>query len=104
MVVDSPDDEKAAVGRLTSFLEAARIPAQVDVLVRGERALFDVIRDASADAGIVFLGMKPPAPDQTPEDYSRYYEELLRQTDSLPATALVTANEKVDFRSIFGGR
>ena len=36
--------------------------------------------------------------------YSRYYEELLVRTEALPATALVTANERIDFRGIFAAR
>ena len=69
--------------------------------MRGDRELFEVIRGSSKDADLVFLGMRLPAEDESAEDYSKYYEKLLRSTEDFRVTAMVMAGEKVDFRRIF---
>jgi hypothetical protein len=67
--------------------------------------VFEEISRVSAEADIVFLGMRPTQEEESAEDYSRYYEALLSQTATLPATALCVAGEKtVDFRAIFRDR
>lgn len=100
-LVDSPQEQEAAAARMRQFLSEARIAAKTEALVRGEAATFDAIRASSADADLVFLGMRPPSHDESAEEYSEYYEELLRKTEALPVTAMVMAGETVDFARIF---
>ena len=101
-IVDSESEKTDAANRLAQFLAEARVQATPEVLVRGAGdKLFDVITSSSRAADLVFLGMRPPAPDEAPETYSVYYESLLKHTESLPATAMVMAGEKVDFFRIF---
>ena len=94
-------DRAEAAGRLEAFLREARVAATPEVLVLEGQQEFAVIRNASRDAELVFLGMRSPEPGETAEAYSRYYEALLEATEGLPATALVMAGEKVDFTRIF---
>lgn len=100
-IVRTPDEQEDAARRLRQFLSDARVAAQADVLVSGDPGAFEVIRRSSADAALVFLGMRAPKPDESAETYSVYYEELLRETELLPATAIVLAGEPVDFTRIF---
>ena len=100
-VVDNESQRAEAALRLSQFLAEARVRATPEVLVRGNEDLFDIIRHSSSGADLVFLGMRPPEPDEPPEFYSAYYEQLLGQTQALPATAFVMAGEKVDFFRIF---
>jgi amino acid transporter len=103
-VVDAPDQEAAALGRLTSFLGEARVVATPGVAVAEPGRAFEEIARVSAEADLVFLGMRPTEDGETAEEYSRYYEDLLHRTATLPATALVVAGEKtVDFKAIFRG-
>ena len=104
-VVDSEDERDDAVARLKSFCAESRVSATAEVLVRGSgSAVFDVIKRSSAAADLVFIGMRPPSADETPEAYSAYCEWLLRNTDAFPAAALAMAGEKMDFRRIFEGQ
>jgi hypothetical protein len=100
-IVDAEEQKDDAAARLKKFLDEARIIATPEVLVRGEKVVFDIIMQSSKDADLVFLGMRPPAENETAEDYSTYYELLLMHTDPFPATALVMAGEKMDFHRIF---
>jgi hypothetical protein len=47
--------------------------------------------------------MRPPSEGQNAEAYSEYYRELLRATETLPATAMVMAGETLEFNQIFEG-
>jgi hypothetical protein len=102
-IVDSVAKKEDAVARLKRFLDDARIAATPEVHVCGGQDAFQVIRRSSAHADLVFLGMRPPGPTETAKDYSRYYEGLLRDTEALPATALIIAGENLDFHRIFVG-
>jgi hypothetical protein len=104
IIVNADTESAEALTRLTAFLGDARIEATPHVHVADGAPRFDVIRKVSADAGLVFLGMRPPTADEPAERYSAYYEELLRETESLPATALVIPGEQIDFRRIFETR
>lgn len=100
-LVDADEERQEAAARLALFLSDARISADSEVVVRGAEQGFEVIQRSSLDADLVILGMRPPADDESAEAYSAYYEQLLRQTEALPGTALVLASEHVDFRRIF---
>jgi hypothetical protein len=100
-LVDTDVEIEAAAARMTQFLAEARITATPDVIVRGGRTHFEAISASSSDAELVFLQMRAPEAGESAEAYSRYYEELLRETETLPATAMVMAGEQVDFPRIF---
>ncbi len=101
-IVASDQEKDVAMQRLFRLIEFGRLNAAADVSVRGEhQSVFEVIAAASGDTDLVFLGIRPPDPDETPEEYSRYYSRLLAQTEGLPATALVLAAENIDFQRIF---
>ncbi|HSG80711.1 MAG TPA: hypothetical protein VLC48_00560, partial [Gemmatimonadota bacterium] len=101
-IVSSADELETARNRLDAIVAAGRIEAEVDVIVRdGGTSNFEVIREASREADMVFLGLRPPDPDEILEGYTRYYSQLLANTDGMPATALVLAAENIDFQRIF---
>lgn len=60
----------------------------------------EVIREASREADVVFLGLRPPDSDETLEGYTRQYSQLLANTDGMPAMALVLAAENIDLQRI----
>ena len=100
-VVDSEPERAEAIARLSGFCSEARVSATAEVLVRGNLAVFDVIKHSSATADLVFIGMRPPNEGESPESYSAYCEWLLKNLDAFPAAALAMAGEKVDFHRIF---
>lgn len=101
IIVDNEAERADAAQRLEAYLRDARVEATPVIHIRGGATRFGIIREQSADADLVFLGLRPPAPDESAEHYAQYYETILRETETLPATALVVAAEQVDFHRIF---
>lgn len=101
-IVASYPDREPALRRLSAVIEKGRLKADIDVLVRDVGGdTFDLIRTASADADLVFLGIRPPAADEELDEYTRYYSGLLGRTAGLPATVLTLAAEDIEFKRIF---
>ena len=47
--------------------------------------------------------MRAPRDDESIENWTQYYVQLLQHTEGLPPTALVLAAEAIDFQTIFAG-
>lgn len=95
---------------LTEFLEEGRLDAKARVYdTDGDKTdVFRVIAEKSLGADLVFIGMLPPDleafeanPAQVVEEYSKYYQNLLKLTQNFPTCAIVLAAEDVDFHKIF---
>lgn len=101
-IVNSEEESVAAKTRLESFVEEQRVPAETEVLIRKETGFFDIIRASSAEAGLVFMGMRPPAKSESVDDYGRYYGTLMEATKGMPPLALVLAAEAIEFKRVIG--
>ncbi len=101
-IVETEGEREAAKERLDTFIEEQRIPAETEVLIKRLPNVFDIIRQSSADAGLVFMGMRPPGEEETIEDYSRYYGTLMESTRDMPPLALVLAAEAIEFKQVIG--
>jgi hypothetical protein len=100
-VVPSEREVSDVNARLMQFLANARIEADTEILVGGDRKAIEVIGEASTDADLVFMGLRSPRDDESAEDFAAYYEQRLRLTEALPTTAFVMAGEQLDFYRIF---
>jgi amino acid transporter len=101
-IVETEEEREAAKQRLDTFIEEQRIPAKTEVLIKRLPNVFDIIRQSSADAGLVFMGMRPPGEEETVEEYSAYYGNLIETTNNMPPLALVLAAEKIEFKQVIG--
>jgi len=101
-IVETEDEREAAATRLETFIEEQRIPATAEVFIKRLPNVFDIIRQSSADAGLVFMGMRPPEEGETSEDYSGYFGKLIQNTEGMPPLALVLAAEDIEFRQVIG--
>ena len=99
-VVDDAEERPRVLERLREFIAQGRLSAEAEVVVRGERETFEVIREESRPAHLVFLGLRAPGPDESAEAYAGYYQQLLARTEGFPPTALVMAAEDIDFQRI----
>ncbi|HSR87315.1 MAG TPA: hypothetical protein VLL07_00045, partial [Pontiella sp.] len=101
-IVASEEELESAKTRLDTFIEEQRIPAETEVLIKHHAGYFDMIRMSSADAGLVFMGMRPPREDESIEDYGRYYGTLIETTKNMPPLAFVLAAEPIEFQQLIG--
>ena len=101
-IVNTADEQAAAQERMNRFIEEQRIPATAEILIKDQPSYYDIIRTASANAGLVFMGMRPPLEDESTELYSRYYETLMQSTTDMPPLAFVLAAEPIAFQQIIG--
>jgi len=101
-IVATEAELEAAKTRLSTFLDEQRIPAETEVLIKTSTGYFDMIRQSSADAGLVFMGMRPPGDEESMEDYGHYYGNLIESTRGMPPLAFVLAAEPVQFQQIIG--
>ena len=101
-IVDTEDERDAAIERLETFIEEQRIPAETDVLIKDQPSFFDIIRASSEDAGLVFMGIRPPGEEETVETYSHYYGNLMEATENMPPLAFVLAAEAIEFHQLIG--
>ncbi|TVP54685.1 MAG: Na-K-Cl cotransporter, partial [Gemmatimonadales bacterium] len=101
-----PTEEVARDARsdLEGVIEDLRIGEVIlDILVAGERPFPEVLREASADADIVFLGMAAPGGEGAP-DFRAYYDRLQEMSAGLPATAFVLADGTLEFSEVLVDR
>ena len=101
IIVDNEAERADAAQRLAAYMSEARVVATPAIHIRGTSTRFAIIREQSADADLVFLGLRPPTPDESAESYAEYYQQMLTETETLPATALVIAAEEVEFQRLF---
>ncbi len=101
-IVNTEGERDAAIKRLDTFVGEQRIPATTEVLIRQSSDVFDMIRESSTKAGLVFMGMRPPEPDESVDAYSRYYAMLIETSRNMPPVAFVLAAEAIEFRKVIG--
>lgn len=103
-LIAPPERMEQETERLNAFIEQARIKAEASVIEDNGGDVFRIIRDSSWGADMVFIGMRPPAEEDTPESYSEYYRNLLSWLDIPVPTAFFLSAEKIDFHKIFESR
>lgn len=101
-IVGSDNEKTAALNRLETFIEEQRIPATAMVLIKDQPSFYDMIRKASANAGLVFMGMRPPGDNESTAEYGIYYESLLKATAGMPPLAFVLSAEPIKFQRLIG--
>lgn len=101
-IANSEEEREAALKRLETFIEDQRIPAEAVVMIKDDAPIFDTIRNSSADAELVFMGMRAPDEGESIENYAGYYAQLIESTQNMPPIAMVLASEAIEFRQVIG--
>ncbi len=92
------DTEKAAADTRQNLLEVIkklRTGATLEVIVANGRSFDEVLTQSSAQADLIFMGMKSPD-----ADFENYYAGLQTRLRHLPSTALVLAAEEISFGEV----
>lgn len=101
-IVTAENEMDATQQRIEKFLEEQRIPAEARVRLKDDRSFYDIIRSTSENAGLVFMGMRPPKHEESREEYGQYYANLMSSTNDMPPLAFVLAAEDIEFRQVIG--
>jgi hypothetical protein len=93
-----PDEEAARLARknLRAMAERTRTGAEPHVLASNGKPFFEILQESSADADLVFMGIKEPEAGS----FEEYYAELRARTEGLPSTVFVLAAEEIAFREV----
>ena len=90
--------------RLDALVQSQRVQAETEVVHARRDGVFRAIQEASKDADMVFVGMRPPTEDvDTDVGYTEYYTSLLESTEGLPPTAMVLATGNIDYLQMLQG-
>jgi len=100
-IVDKREEKEEQFKQLNNFISTANMDAEIHVFIKDKQNPYDMIREKSSDANVVFVGMKTPQEDETSESYSDYYTLLQKAIDGLSTTVMVLASENLDFNNIF---
>lgn len=95
MMVSSRSAALGAKRNLEGIILASRTDARMEVIVSEGKPFWDLIRESSASADIVFIGMAEPK-----EEFKDYYIQLQKRTAGLPSTVFVLAAEDLEFGDV----
>ena len=95
MVVPTESASIGARANLENILHLARTNALAEVIVSNGRPFWEIIRESSASADLVFLGMAEPT-----EGFEHYYGQLQENTRGLPTTVFTLAAEELEFGEV----
>ncbi|OVE82399.1 hypothetical protein BVY04_01075 [bacterium M21] len=95
------EDQKDELIRMQEFINDTRLEADAEVIVNSGGNIYDTIRKSSEGANLVFMGLRPPAEEETAEEYSKYYEDMLEHTHGMPPVIQTLNAEDVEFQRIF---
>lgn len=101
-VVGGEGQDVAEIERnLESYVQSLRIPVGIQLIPSIGRPAFDLIRESSADAALIFMGLRAPAEEEAAAGYAGYYRHLVESTRDLPL-AIVLAAEPIEFKALMG--
>jgi amino acid transporter len=100
-IIMSEADQSDTEEGLRTFVEQGRLAADVQTVLIEDADLFGTIAKHSKDADFVFMGLHPPAPEETFEEYSRYLKNIIQKTQGVQYIAYVLSSEDIEFKKIF---
>ena len=78
-------------------LRQTRTGAVLEVIIAAGRPFDRILRDTSAAADLVLLGLALPSEE---DRFAEYYTDLRARTDGLPATLFVLAAQDIAFGQV----
>jgi amino acid transporter len=95
MVVPTDVAARAVRANVEPMIARTRTGAEAHVLVGSGRRFPDILRETSAGADLVLLGMAEPG-----DDFAAYYAELQRRAEGMPTTVFILAAEDLAFGEV----
>ncbi|MFU8779771.1 MAG: amino acid permease [Kiritimatiellia bacterium] len=102
-IAESEAEPESSEAALREHIQSQRLDVEIETVVRSDSSIMQQIRNESADAALVCMGLRAPEPDETPESYAAYYRGVIAATDGLPLLLVLAAGD-IDYRAIIGLR
>lgn len=100
-LIRDESERKEIMNYLQNFKAEHRLNLELEILIMDNPDPLAMIHRSSADASLVFMGMKQPDPKEEAGVYQEYYRQMITNTTGLPL-ALVLSSENIDFSEIIG--
>lgn len=101
-MVNSEEEKSGVYQSLLQFIANSRTDISVELyVIESNDEIMNNIRRFSEDADLVFLGMRAPKEEESDEEYSQYYQQLLRDTHHFPELVIGLRGEEINFKEIF---
>lgn len=100
-IIFSEEEHESARSKLDAFIEKSRLNMKGEVILSKNKSVFETMRESSANADLVFLGIRPPVAGESIAEYSEYYKDLLEKTKDFPMLIKTLASENIEFQRIF---
>ena len=97
LMVQDEAGAAAARNNVDAMVSGLRIGARAEVLVADGRPFHERLRESSADADLVFLGVAEPTEEA---DFSSYYGRLQELSQGLNAVVFTLAAQDLDFAAV----
>jgi hypothetical protein len=85
-VVDDESQRVLASESKERIIEDARVAAKAEVILRGGRAIGQIMAETSGDADLAIMGIGPPPDD---DEADAFFERMGRMLEGMPTTLLV---------------
>jgi hypothetical protein len=95
MIVNDESGVEDARANLERITDEIRIGAEVDVYTREKAGFQAQLREHSANADLIFLGMAEPD-----DEFDSYFQSQLDRVEDLPTTVFVLAGEEISFGEV----
>lgn len=101
-LISNNNEETGAQAKLSAFIQEGRINAATSIHHMAEHSEpLDVINEKSSQSDLVFIGLRPPDPDEDLRSYMMYFRTLREKTRKIKQIAFVLSAERVEFEKIF---
>lgn len=95
IIVEREDAVDEIRKNMKKIVDEIRFDAEIDIIISNSEPFPSIFKKTSSDADLILVGMATPD-----ENFSLYYEKMLKLTEEMPATVFVLASQDISFGEI----
>lgn len=101
-IVATEMERAERVQEYEEFIKRNRLKAKVSVYVsdKVKDEFLNLVKFFSQEAGMLFLGMRPPASQESLDDYATYFQSLPHKSVDFPPVALVLSSKQTNLQEV----
>jgi len=95
IIVELEDAVDEIRNNMLAIVNQIRFDAEIDIIISNGRPFPEIFKQSSKDADLILLGMANPG-----KDFTKYYENMLLQSEDMPTTVFVLAGQDISFGEV----